>query len=155
MVSGRNLEAATALLTGAFGLAVVISSVGNGVGWSVDGVDAGTFPFVVGVLIVGASVFNLVQGWLHARSVLLSSNELKRLGLLFLPAAIYVGVIPLAGMYLASALYIFGALTWHKRGGLVLSAVAGVATSMALYLVFELTFQISLPRGALTYISGL
>src|SRR5947209_19521052 len=102
MVSGRNLEAATALLTGAFGLAGVISSFGNGVGWSADGVDAGTFPFVVGILIAGASLFNLEQGWLHARSVLLRSPELKRVGLLFLPAAIYVGVIPLAGMYLAS-----------------------------------------------------
>src|SRR3981081_1510315 len=33
MVSGRSLETATALLTGAFGAAVVVSSLGNGIGW--------------------------------------------------------------------------------------------------------------------------
>ena len=51
MVSGRSLEAGTALLTGAFGVAVVVSSLDNGIGWSPAGVDAGTFPFIVASVI--------------------------------------------------------------------------------------------------------
>jgi len=149
MVSGRSLEAGTALLTGAFGAAVVISSLENGIGWSAAGVDAGTFPFVVGLIIVSGSVFNLLQGWLHARDILLQSNELKRVGMLFIPAAIYVGVIPLIGIYLASAAYVFGALVQHRRGAFIFSGLAAIATALALYLIFELTFQISLPRGLL------
>jgi hypothetical protein len=31
----------------------------------------------------------------------------------------------------------------------VFSGVAAISTALALYLIFELTFQISLPRGAL------
>jgi hypothetical protein len=149
MVSGRSLETATALLTGAFGLAVVVSSLDNGIGWGEGGVDAGTFPFIVGLIILSGSLFNLVQGWLQARDVILRANELKRLAALFVPAAVYVGVIPLIGMYVASAIYVFGALAWHKRGSLLFSAVAAIGTAVALYLTFELTFQISLPRGAL------
>ena len=38
MVSGRSLEAATALITGVFGAAVVVSSLDNGIGWSAAGV---------------------------------------------------------------------------------------------------------------------
>ena len=79
---------------------------------------------------------------------------MKRLGALFIPAAVYVGVIPLIGMYLASAIYVFGALAWHKRGALLFSAVAAIGTALSLYLIFELTFQISLPRGALGDIMG-
>ena len=149
MISGRGLETATALLTGAFGLAVVVSSLDNGIGWSAAGVDAGTFPFIVGLIILSGSLFNLVQGWFHARDVLLRPSELKRLGMLFIPAVVYVGAIPLTGMYLASAGYVFGALAWHKRGSLIFSAVAAIAAAVALYLIFELTFQISLPRGVL------
>ena len=115
MISRRSLEAATALLTGAFGAAVFISSIDNGIGWSRAGVDAGTFPFVVGLIILSGSVFNLVQGWLHAREIVLRSSELKRLAMLFIPAAIYVGVIPLIGIYLGSAIYVFGVLAQHKR----------------------------------------
>jgi hypothetical protein len=154
MVSGRSLEAATALITGAFGAAVVVSSLDNGIGWSAAGVESGTFPFIVGLVILAGSVFNLVQGWLHARAVILGPSELKRLGILFVPAAVYVGIIPLIGMYLASAGYVFGALAWHKRGSLLFSALAAIGAALALYLIFELTFQISLPRGALGTIIG-
>src|ERR1700686_1362977 len=106
MVSGRSLEAGTALITGVFGAAVVISSLDNGIGWGAGGVDAGTFPFIVGLIILGGSIFNLVQGWLQARAVVLRPSELKRLAGLFLPGRIYVRVIPLIGMYVASAFYV-------------------------------------------------
>jgi hypothetical protein len=149
MVSRRSLETATAFLTGAFGAAVVLSSRDNGIGWSAAGVDAGTFPFSVGLIIFGGSVFNLVKGWPRNDYAILQRSELTRLGILFVPAAIYVGVIPLTGMVVASASYVFAALAWHKRGALVFSAVAAAVTAAALYLVFELTFQISLPRGVL------
>ena len=154
MVSGRSLEAATALVTGAFGAAVVVSSLDNGIGWSSAGVESGTFPFVVGLVIFAGSMFNLVQGWLQARAIILGSKELRRLGILFVPAAVFVGIIPLIGMYPAAALYVFGALAWHRRGSLLLAAVAAIGAALALYLMFELTFQISLPRGALGTLFG-
>jgi hypothetical protein len=149
MVSRRSLETATALLTGAFGAAVVVSSYGNGIGWSGAGVDPGTFPFIVGLIILSGSIFNLAQGWLQPPEIVLRPSELKRLGMLFIPAAVYVGVIPLTGIYLASAAYVFGALAWQKRGSFVFSAFAAIGTALSLYLIFELTFQISLPRGLL------
>ena len=149
MVSGRSLESATALITAAFGAAVAVSSLDNGIGWSTAGVESGTFPFIVGLIILAGSLFNLLQGWLQARAVILGLRELKRVGLLFVPAAVFVGVIPLIGLYPASALYVFGALAWQKRGSFLLPALAAVGAALALYLIFELTFQISLPRGAL------
>jgi hypothetical protein len=155
MVSGRSLEAATALVTGAFGAAVVVSSLDNGIGWSSAGVESGTFPFVVGLVILAGSMFNLVQGWLQARAVILGSKELRRLGILFVPAAVFVGIIPLIGMCPASALYVFGVLAWQKRGSLLLPAFAAIGAALALYLIFELTFQISLPRGLLGALLGL
>jgi hypothetical protein len=149
MVSRRSLETATAVLTGAFGAAVIVSSLDNGIGWSAAGVDAGTFPFSVGLIIFGGSVFNLVKGWPRNDYTVLTPSELKRLAILFVPAALYVGLIPLIGIYLASAIYVFGALSWHRRGAWIFAGVAAIATALALYLIFELTFQISLPRGLL------
>jgi hypothetical protein len=154
MVSGRSLETATALMTGAFGAAVVVSSLDNGIGWSSAGVESGTFPFIVGLVITAGSLFNLVQGWLHARAVILGPTELRRLGILFVPAAVFVGLIPLIGMYPAAAIYVFGALAWHKRGSFWRPALAATVTALALYLIFELTFQISLPRGVLGTLLG-
>ena len=117
--------------------------------------SSGTFPFVVGLVILAGSMFNLVQGWLQARAVILGSKELRRLGILFVPAAVFVEIIPLIGMCPASALYVFGALAWQKRGSLLLPAFAAIGAALALYLIFELTFQISLPRGLLGALLGL
>ena len=52
VLARRALELATAILTGSFGVAVVVSSLDNGIGWSSAGVDAGTFPFLTGIIIV-------------------------------------------------------------------------------------------------------
>ena len=149
MISRRSLETVTALLTGAFGAAVVISSRDNGVGWSAAGVDAGTFPFIVGLIILGGSIFNLATGWPRNDYPVLRTAELKRLGGLFVPAGMFVGMIPLAGMVVASAGYVFAALVWHKKSAPVFAAVVAISTAAALYLVFELAFQVSLPRGVL------
>lgn len=159
MISRRALELATAILTGSFGVAVVVQSLDNGIGWSSEGVDAGTFPFLTGIIIVIGSLYNLVRGLVPAASlarvpIAITSIELRRLAGLFVPAAIFVAAIPLLGMYLASAAYVFAVLAIPRHQSVVRSAVTAAATALALYLVFERMFQVSLPHGALAAALG-
>ena len=154
MISRRAFEAATATLTGGFGAAVAVSSLSNGIGWSSAGVDPGTFPFITGLIILSGSVFNLFQGIFVARERMLDWSELKRLGALFIPAAIYVGMIPLLGMYVSSAGYVFGTFAFQSRLSIGRSLLAGAITAAALYLVFERMFEVSLPRGVLGEAAG-
>jgi Tripartite tricarboxylate transporter TctB family len=153
MISRRALEAVTAVLTGSFGLAVVISSLGNGIGWGNDGVDPGTFPFITGVIILAGSLYNLVRG-LSGIGIAISRDDLRRIAGLFVPAAIFVGAIPYAGMYLASAGYIFGVLALPKHQSLPRPLIIALATPLALYIVFERMFQVSLPHGELAAALG-
>jgi hypothetical protein len=154
MISRRACEAATATLTGAFGAAVAISSLSNGIGWSSAGVDPGTFPFITGLIILSGSVFNLVRGVLLEHERMLDWSELKRLAALFVPAAVYVGVIPVVGMYVASAGYVFGTFALQSRVSTARALLAGAITAAALYLLFERMFQVSLPRGLLGEAAG-
>jgi hypothetical protein len=152
MISRRALELATAVLTGSFGVAVVVSSLDNGIGWSRAGVDAGTFPFLIGLVIVLGSVYNLVRGALPATTLAsvplaIRPVELKRLAGLFVPAAIFVAAIPLAGMYLASAGYVFAVLAIPRHQSVLRALATATVTALALYLVFERMFQVSLPQG--------
>ena len=159
MISRRALEVSTAGLTGIFGVAVVVSSIDNGIGWSSAGVDAGTFPFLTGVVIVLGSLYNLAQGALGRDSlarvaVAVTSSELGRVAGLFVPAAIFVAAIPILGMYLASAGYVFAVLALPKRRSVLHALVIAVVTPVALYVVFERLFQVSLPHGALAAALG-
>jgi hypothetical protein len=149
MISRRSLEFATAALTGIFGAAVAVSSLDNGIGWSRSGVDAGTFPFITGMIILAGSVFNLIQGGLHDHAPMLGLAELKRVGALLVPAAIYVGMIPLVGMYVASAAYVFGAFALQGRVSTLRSLIGAFIVAVSLYLLFERMFQVALPRGLL------
>jgi Tripartite tricarboxylate transporter TctB family len=154
MISRRALELATAALTGIFGAAVIVSSMDNGIGWSTAGVDAGTFPFLTGLIVLLGSLWNLAHGWLQARHVAVSSSDLRHLAALFAPAVVFIGAIPLIGMYLASGCYMFGTLALLHRLSLPRSLLIAVATPLALYLVFERMFQVSLPHGALGDVLG-
>jgi hypothetical protein len=154
MISRRALELATAALTGVFGAAVVISSIDNGIGWSTAGVDAGTFPFLTGVIVLVGSLWNLARGWLQSWDVAVSSSDVRRVIALFAPAVVFVGAIPLIGVYLASGCYMLGTLVLLHRFSLPRSLLIAAATPLALYLVFERMFQVSLPHGALGDVIG-
>ncbi|MGO4513161.1 tripartite tricarboxylate transporter TctB family protein [Bradyrhizobium sp. MOS001] len=159
MISRRALELSTAFLTGSFGVAVVVSSLDNGIGWSSTGVDSGTFPFLTGVIILLGSLYNLARCALPGVTlasvpVAITPLELRRLAGLFVPAAAFVAAIPLAGIYLASAVYVFAVLALPKHQSLFRSSMMAVATSFGLYVVFERMFQVSLPHGALAAAFG-
>jgi hypothetical protein len=154
MISRRALELATATLTGVFGAAVVISSTDNGIGWSTAGVDAGTFPFLTGMIILVGSLWNLARGWLESRHVAVSSSDLRRVIALFVPAVVFVAAIPLIGVYVASGCYMLGTLALLHQLSLQRSLLIATATPLALYLVFERMFQVSLPHGALGDVIG-
>jgi len=154
MISRRALELATAALTGTFGATVIVSSIDNGIGWSTAGVDAGTFPFLTGLIVLLGSLWNLARGWLESRNVLVSSSDLRHLTALFVPAVVFVAAIPLIGVYLASACYMLGTLALLHRLSLQRSLLIATATPLALYLVFERMFQVSLPHGALGDVIG-
>lgn len=147
MITRRSLEAATALLTGAFGLAVVISSVAIGSGWSEGGVGSGTFPLLAGLLILGGSITNFVRGLSGPNPVLAGYPELRRLAGLFLPALAFVAAIPVVGIYVAGVAYLLWALSFQHGLAWWRSGLIAAATVLTLYWLFEQMFQVLLPRG--------
>src|SRR5215204_1316852 len=151
MISRRGLESATAALTGAFGLAVAVSSVENGVSWTSLGVEAGTFPFATGLIIVAASAYNLAHAGVlrGSRARIIGWGDFKKLAALFLPALALVAVIPILGMHVASAVYIFAVLVPQHHVSVGRALVMSVVTAVALYVLFDWAFQVSLPRGLL------
>jgi len=153
-VSQRTIELTTAALTGVFGVAVLISSMDNGIGWGENGVDAGTFPFLIGSVIALGSLYNLVRGLMVAHEIAVSWPALRRVGGLFVPAAFFIALIPTLGMYVASGGYMLAAVSWRRRLPLQKSLGLAVVTPLFLYFVFEKLFVVSLPHGVLAQIVG-
>ena len=149
IITRRALEVGTAGLTGAFGAAVAASSLENGIGWSSAGVDAGTFPFITGLLVLGGSLFNLARGWPGNRRRIIDGHDLKQIGGLFLPALAYVAAIPLLGMHVASAVYLLATLTVRRDTSPLRALGLALGAAVLLYVLFDRLFQVPLPRGLL------
>jgi hypothetical protein len=147
LISRRFLEVAAALLTAAFGIAVALSSLDNGIGWSEAGVESGTFPFLTGLVVLGGSLVNLVQGWRRGEGIVLRAAEARRIAGLLVPALVFVALIPLLGLVGSAALYLFAALRLGRRLSTVPALAVSLAAAVALWAVFERAFQIGLPHG--------
>ena len=68
---------------------------------------------------------------------------------LFLPAVIFVAAIPLLGMHVASAIYIFAVLVPQHHVSVARALVIAGVTAVSLYVMFDWAFQVTLPRGLL------
>lgn len=147
MITRRQLEIATGALTGAFAIAVIVSSVEVGSGWSRAGVESGTFPLLAGILIAAGSLFNIARAFADPAATAVRGPELRRLLRLFLPAAAFVAIIPLVGLYFASAAYLLFALSVQHSLAWWRSGLFALATMLTLYWLFEQTFGVVLPHG--------
>lgn len=149
MVNRRTLEIVTAALTGAFGIAIMVSSLHAGIGWTPRGVASGTFPFIAAVIIVAASLYNAVKAFGFAGPVVLDGAGARKLAAMLLPAVLFVAAIPFAGLHVSAAAYVFGMVAFHEKGGLVRAMALAVVTPVALYAIFDYAFQVALPKGML------
>ena len=149
MVNRRTLEIVTAAITGAFGAAIMVSSIRTGVGWTPRGVDSGTFPLIAAVLIVAGSAYNVVRAFAFVGPVVMDGATARKLAAMFVPAILFVAAIPFIGLHVASGIYIFGSVIAHRRGRWWSALALAIVTPLALYATFDWAFQVTLPRGML------
>jgi putative tricarboxylic transport membrane protein len=156
----KGMEIATAVALMAVGGIAIMDSLRIGSGWSADGPQSGYFPFWLGLLLMAASLGNLVSALRATRRAKTGVAPLfatwEQLGLVaqvFVPTAVFVAVIPFAGIYVSSATLVayfmirFGEFRW------ITSLPAGAAAAIVAFVVFEIWFLVALPKGPLeTYL---
>lgn len=144
------MEAGVALLTGAFGIAVCYGSIEAGAGWSDMGPDAGYFPFYIGLLIVLGSAINLGHALFKHRGsgeIFVDSGRFKAVLGFFLPLVAFAAASTLLGLYVGTALYIAGTMTFQGRYKWWIGLPAGIAVSLFFFVIFEIGFRVPLLKG--------
>ena len=149
-------EVATALVTLALGLAIVVGAREYGTGWAAGGPEPGTFPFYVGLLVTAASAGNLLLAWRkrHAGIVFVNAVQLRRIAAFGLPILGFVALALTLGFSVATAIYL--ALVMRVQGGFRWLACVAVAagTSLFFFAVLEVWFKVPLLKGPLEALFG-
>ncbi len=156
------MEVATALVTAGIGAVVALGSLEYGTGWDDAGPQAGYFPFYIGLFIVLASLGTLAQAIVHQRGhqrgggeVFLNAEQAGRVLAFGLPMVAFVVATVLLGLYVATALYLFGVMVVQgKYRAWQAAAVAG-GTAVFFFVLFEIWFQVPILKGPLEAWLGL
>jgi putative tricarboxylic transport membrane protein len=155
--SHRAVEIGTAVGMILLGLIVMVGSWQIGIGWGAEGPKSGFFPFYLGIIIVGASIFNLIQASLERDGPVLFAEwaQLRQVLAVIIPTAVYVGAIPWIGIYVSSLVLIALFMVWLGNYRITYALMISAGVVIGTYLTFEKWFLVPLPKGPLEELLGL
>ena len=81
--------------------------------------------------------------------VFVEVGQLKLVLSVLVPALLYAGLIAAMGIYVASAVFVAFFMRWLGKYPWWKVAAVAIGTSVAFFLVFEVWFQVPLPKGPL------
>jgi putative tricarboxylic transport membrane protein len=145
------VDAIVALIMAGIGVVVIVNSVKVGAGWGDDGPRSGYFPFYIGLFILFSSLVNcfLAIRKHRDRSIFVEYRQLRLVLAVLIPSIVYVFAIRYLGIYVASALFIACFMRWQGDFGLLKIVLVSFGVSIALFLMFEVWFNVALPKGPL------
>ena len=136
---------------------VILDSLRTGTGWADDGPQSGYFPFRIGLLLAGACLWTLggqLLRWRRADPVFAQRAQLGLVVQVLVPITVYVGLIGLLGIYLASAILIAFFMRRHGHYGALPTALVSLGVPLVFFLVFERWFLVPLIKGPLERLLG-
>jgi hypothetical protein len=123
-----------------------------GMSWADDGPQAGYFPFYLSILMGAASAYGLVSA-LIARDAdgkaFVTRAQFGRVMQVFVPTLTFCILTQFIGLYVASFLLITGFMWFIGRIPLWISFLSGLLFSVAMFLTFEIAFNVIMPKGPL------
>lgn len=149
--SHRTVEIAVGVFLGLLAIVGMYGGVKVGIGWGVEGPQAGFFPFYVSAIVLISCAVNIGTMLREARDGKLFAkwDELGKVGSVIVPTAIYAGLIPYLGLYVSSALLIGVFMRWFGKYRWWMAITVAIAVPIITFFMFEIWFLVPLPKGPL------
>ena len=121
-----------------------------GARWAADGPQAGLFPFALALIGCVASLVVIMTAWRsRPGGAFVTVDAGRRVLRVLLPTLAFVAATQLLGIYVASFLFVAGFMMLVGRSGAPASVLTALAFAAFLFLVFEVQFQVVMPKGPL------
>jgi putative tricarboxylic transport membrane protein len=151
LVRTRSVDIVVSLLLLSLAALLGWDSWRIGAGWASDGPQAGYFPFYLSAMLALASLYGL-GSVLVARAeqeAFVTRDQFVRVMQVFVPTLLFVALTQFLGLYVASFLLVAGFM-WYV-GGIALwkSVLTSFLFAAAMFVTFELAFDVIMPKGPL------
>ena len=152
VVGTRSMDIIVSLVL--LGVAVVLGwdSWRIGMSWADDGPQAGYFPFYLSVLMGAASIYGIVRAWLARAAedpAFVLRDQFGRVLQVFVPTLLFCFATQYLGLYVASFLLTAGFMWWIGRISLWVSVLTSFLFTAAMFVTFEIAFNVIMPKGPL------
>jgi putative tricarboxylic transport membrane protein len=157
LAGGRNVEIVTSLLLLAFAGLMAFDNWRTGMGWAPDGPQAGYFPFYLSVILGAASLYGLVSCLVRRareNDAFVTRDQFRRVLQVFIPTCLFCLVTQWLGIYVASLLLVAGFMRFIGRIAWWKSLLTSFVFTLAMFITFEIAFDVIMPKGPLEALFG-
>jgi hypothetical protein len=153
----RTVDLVVSLLILAFAILFAWDSNRTGNEWASDGPEAGYFPFYLSVLMGAAALYGIGRVLLakvHEGEVFVTRGQLYRVMQVFIPGVIFCIATQYLGIYVASFILTAGFMIWIGNIAVWKSVLTALIFSFAMFYIFEIAFNVIMPKGPLEAFFG-
>jgi putative tricarboxylic transport membrane protein len=148
----RVVEIAVSLLLVALAAILGFDNWRTGIAWDSTGPQAGYFPFYLCVILAGASLYGLAVALLsrkQASETFVTRAQLWRVMAVFVPTLLFCLATQFLGLYVASFLLIAAFMRLVGRIALWKSLLTAFLFTAAMFVTFDIAFDVIMPKGPL------
>jgi cell division protein FtsW (lipid II flippase) len=152
VVGHRPVEAATLAVILSFALLMAWDNWRTGIRWESTGPQAGYFPFYVSLIMAGACLYGLVAEFVKRRQAdppFVRRQQFGRVLQVLVPSLVFVAATQWLGLYVSSFLLIAGFMRWVGKLRWWVSLVTALVFAAAMFVTFEIAFDVIMPKGPL------
>lgn len=153
----RTVDLVVSCLILAFAVLFAWESNRTGNEWASDGPEAGYFPFYLSVLMGAAALYGIGRvliAKVHEGEVFVTREQLYRVMQVFIPSLIFCFATQYLGIYVASFLLTAGFMIWIGKIAAWKSILTALIFSLAMFYIFEIAFNVIMPKGPLEAFFG-
>ena len=155
VASTRAVDIAVSVLLLALAGLLAFDNWRTGMSWDATGPQAGYFPFYLSLILAGASVYGIVKELAaRANEPFVRREQLRRVLQVLVPTIAFCVLMQWLGLYVASFVLIAGFMIWVGRIAVWKSVVTALVFSLAMFVTFDIAFDVIMPKGPLEALFG-
>jgi hypothetical protein len=157
VVTSRVVDAVVSLLLLALAALLAFDNWRTGMGWDSTGPQAGYFPFYLSVILGAACLYGLVKEFVarkQASEGFVTREQFGRVLQVFFPTLAFCLATQWLGLYVASFLLVAGFMIYVGRIAAWKSLLTALLFVLAMFVVFDIAFDVIMPKGPLEAFFG-
>jgi putative tricarboxylic transport membrane protein len=152
ITSVRTVDMVASLLLAAFAALMAYDNWKTGMSWDAEGPQSDYFPFYLSVILGGASLYGFVASYLsksEARVTFVTRDQFRRVLQVFVPTLLFILGTQWLGIYVASFLLVVGFMRFIGHIAWWRCLVTSIVFTAAMFIVFDVAFDVIMPKGPL------